>query len=54
MRDIGLVAKKVLVGVIVTAVPATLLLSGLWLTQHVLSGDQKPIDSKTTIQKRAK
>ena len=37
-KDFDLLAKKILVGLVVTAVPALILIGGLWATQHVLSG----------------
>ena len=36
LSDIELLARKILVGVVVTAVPALILVGGLWATQHLL------------------
>jgi uncharacterized membrane protein YqgA involved in biofilm formation len=36
VQDLVLLAKKIGVGVAVTAIPAVILVGGLWLTQHSL------------------
>ena len=40
-NDFELLAKKILVGLVVTGVPALILIGGLWATRHVLSGAHK-------------
>jgi hypothetical protein len=37
VRDLELLAKKILIGLGITAVPALILLGGLWATQHALT-----------------
>jgi len=37
LNDVGLLGKKILVGIIVTVVPFTIIFGGLWLTQKLLS-----------------
>jgi hypothetical protein len=37
VRDLELLTKKILIGVVITAVPALILLGGLWATQHALA-----------------
>ena len=36
VSDLTLLGRKIFVGVVITAVPAALLIGGLWATQHVL------------------
>jgi hypothetical protein len=48
-HDLEILIKKILVGVAITAVPAAILLSGLWLTQHAL--DRGPVPPAGTQQK---
>jgi hypothetical protein len=36
MADLKLLAKKILVGIIIAAVPLVILISSLWLTRHAL------------------
>lgn len=54
LNDVGLLGKKILVGIIVTVVPFTIIFGGLWLTQKLLSrpvpGNQivKPLQSSGT------
>jgi NhaP-type Na+/H+ or K+/H+ antiporter len=37
LSDVSLIGKKILVGLVVTIVPFTIIVGGLWLTQHLLS-----------------
>ncbi|MDB5022946.1 MAG: hypothetical protein JWP78_701 [Mucilaginibacter sp.] len=37
LSDVSLIGKKILVGIIVTIIPFTIIVGGLWLTQHLLS-----------------
>lgn len=41
INDVSLLGKKVLVGVIVTLIPFIIIFGGLWLTQKLLSDNQK-------------
>jgi hypothetical protein len=36
IQDLLLLAKKIAVGIAITAIPAGILLCGLWFTQHAL------------------
>jgi hypothetical protein len=37
LSDVSLIGKKILVGIIVTVIPFTIITGGLWLTQRLLS-----------------
>jgi hypothetical protein len=37
LSDVSLIGKKILVGIVVTVIPFTIIVGGLWLTQHLLS-----------------
>ncbi len=39
--DVTLLARKILVGIIVTLVPFLILFGGLWLTKNVLNKDRR-------------
>jgi hypothetical protein len=39
-KDISLIIRKILVGIVITAVPGVILLGGLWITQHTLQSEQ--------------
>lgn len=39
--DVTLLARKILVGIIVTLVPFLILFGGLWLTKNVLNKDRQ-------------
>lgn len=39
--DVTLLARKILVGIIVTLVPFLILFGGLWLTKNVLSKNRQ-------------
>lgn len=45
--DLVLLTKKIAVGIAVTAIPAFLLLTGLWATQHSLDPHRNTIRSIT-------
>ena len=51
LSDITLIGKKILVGIIVTVIPFIVIVGGLWLTQHLLSGKHT---EKTPIQNTSK
>jgi hypothetical protein len=36
LQDLLLLAKKIAVGIVVTLIPAAIVLGGLWVTQHAL------------------
>ncbi|HMF78708.1 MAG TPA: hypothetical protein VK604_23830 [Bryobacteraceae bacterium] len=40
LHDLDLLARKILVGLAITAIPAVIVLAGLWATQHVLETPQ--------------
>ena len=50
--DLVLLTKKIVVGIVVTAIPTFLLLGGLWATQHTLQPHRNPVGS--TAQKKGK
>lgn len=41
LSDVSLLARKILIGIVITVIPFLILFGGLWLTKKVLS------DSKT-------
>jgi len=42
LDGINLIAKKILVGVIVTVIPGAILIGGLWLTHEALHTGKSP------------
>ena len=46
--DITLLARKILVGIIVTLVPFLILFGGLWLTKNVLNKNRQEENSVQT------
>jgi hypothetical protein len=51
LSDVSLIGKKILVGIIVTIIPFIIIVGGLWLTQHLLSGNQvKKTSSQNTLK----
>ncbi|WP_183556765.1 hypothetical protein [Mucilaginibacter sp. SP1R1] len=53
INDVSLLGKKVLVGIIVTLIPFVIIFGGLWLTQKLLAGNQKPVQVTTHQAKSA-
>lgn len=50
-KDLFLLAKKIAVGIVITAVPAAILLGGLWFTQHALDNHHPTkIERKTGVK----
>ena len=41
--DVTLLARKILVGIVITLVPLGILTGGLWITQRTIKKDSKPI-----------
>lgn len=51
LSDVSLIGKKILVGIIVTIIPFIIIVGGLWLTQHLLSGNQvEKTSSQNTLK----
>jgi uncharacterized membrane protein len=50
LSDVNILAKKILVGIIVTIVPFILIFGGLWLTPRLLSKADKSKQHKQTKQ----
>jgi len=36
LSDVSLIGKKILVGLVVTVIPFTIIVGGLWFTRHLL------------------
>jgi hypothetical protein len=53
IRDLELLAKKVLVGILITAVPTIILLGALWATQRLLA-NRAVTHSSSAIQQARK
>ena len=51
LSDVTLIGKKILVGIIVTVIPFIIIVGGLWLTQHLLTGHAT---AKTSVQNTLK
>jgi ethanolamine transporter EutH len=43
LSDLTLLARKILVGIVITVVPLGILTGGLWITQKTLKKNAKPI-----------
>jgi hypothetical protein len=51
LSDVTLIAKKILVAVVVTLIPFTIVVGGLWLTQSLLSPhDAKKASVENTLK----
>lgn len=46
--DVGLLAKKIFIGIIVTVIPFLILFGGLWLTKKALSEEKSDATVKTS------
>ncbi len=51
LSDVSIIGKKIVVGIIITAVPFIIIVGGLWLTQKALGGDPKPQQQISKINK---
>jgi len=46
LNDIGILLKKILVGIIVYLIPVVIIFGGLWLTKRVFSNHEKAASSQ--------
>ncbi|MDB5020782.1 MAG: hypothetical protein JWQ28_1909 [Pedobacter sp.] len=51
LSDVSIIGKKILVGIIVTIVPFTIILGGLWLTPKLLGKIDKSKKQESLILK---
>jgi hypothetical protein len=51
LHDFDLLARKILIGVAITALPAIVVLTGLWATQTVLRTGGTPAKTPAVLQK---
>ena len=51
LSDVSLIGKKILVGIVVTAIPFIITVGGLWFTQHALTTHDAKKDSIQTTSK---
>jgi hypothetical protein len=53
INDVWLLAKKIVVGVVITIVPLVILAGGLWITQKHISGQTRPAQASSSGVKYA-
>lgn len=46
IRDVPTLAKKILIGILVTVVPFLILFGGLWATKKILSSNRITVEQK--------
>ena len=48
LSDVGLLGRKILIGILVTVIPFLILFAGLWFTQKLLSEKKTPTAATQT------
>jgi len=51
LADVGILIKKILVGIIVYLIPVIIIVGGLWLTSRILKTDKSAEAKDFTIKK---